>query len=127
MPIPAQYGILLLTVYLLHYAILIGGVSFIFERRTRILGGLVIVADLLLLLGQSFAEGYFFFHNLSSYFWLVLTFAIAAVLITVWMYIKLGGNRLLDQPFKRRYAKVFAALFWTFLASAWLKSIWGMH
>lgn len=127
MQIPAQYGILLLTTYLLHYAVLIGGVSFVFEKRTRAMGGLVVVADLLLLLGQSFAEGYFFLHDLSPYFWPVLLLGIAAALAAIWVYIKLGGNRLIDQHFRRRYAKVFAVLFWIFLASAWLKSIWGTH
>jgi hypothetical protein len=127
MQIPALYGILLLLTYLLHYAILIGGVSFILEKPTRTLGGLTIAADLLLLFGQTLTEGYFFFNNLPPYFWLVLPLSVPAVMAAIWTYTKLGGRRLLDQSFRKRYAKIFAVLFWTFLAGAWFKSIWGIH
>jgi hypothetical protein len=127
MQVPAQYAVLLFALYLLHYAVLIGGVSFVLEKRTRLLGGLIIIADLLLIVEQTCIEGYFLFHNLNSYCWAGLLIAIVLIITVLRQYTRLGDKQLLDQTFRKRYAKVFTILFWLFLASAWIKLIWRIH
>lgn len=126
MQTPALYAVLLFILYLLHYTVLIGGISFVLDKRTRLLGSLIITADLLLMAEQACIEGYFLFRNLPIFFWIILPLAILIAGIALLQYAKLGGKRLFDQSFSKRYTKVFAILFWLFLASAWIKSIWGM-
>ena len=123
MQIPALYAVLLFVLYLFHYAILIGGISFVLEKLTRLLGSLLIAADLLLMAEQAYIEGYFLFHNLPIFFWVILPLAALMAVIAIWWYAKLGGKQLLNQAFRKRYARVFAILFWLFLASAWIRSI----